>query len=75
MTHFDWTFRPADVVAMSTAICTVVWIVGRLFMSRIASWVKSVDERLNLHEGALEQAGWLKRNRDGKLEISEHRGV
>jgi hypothetical protein len=66
MTYVDTTFRVSDLLV----ICGALWVVGRLVARKVITAMNRIDERLTLHEQALERAGWLRRNRKGELEVS-----
>lgn len=66
MPLIDTTFRVNDLLV----ICGALVVVGRLVARKVITAMNRIDERLTMHEQALERAGWLRRNRRGELEVS-----
>lgn len=69
MPQFDTTFRVSDVFV----ICGALFVVGRIVINKIAHALSAYEQRLTLHEQALEQAGWLARDNRGTLIVATPR--
>lgn len=69
MPHLDTTFRINDVLA----ICGALFVVGRLIAGYLGKVFREYHKRLELHELALERAGWLVRDFQGHLIVAAHR--